>query len=194
MITALVIAGRHHRYFLVGWLWFLGTLIPMIGLVQVGAQAMADRYAYLPFIGLFIMICWGVAEFQPAGGSARSEWTEEGHTSSTWLTIACLGMLLALAAVAHQQLWYWRNSAALWEHAAEVTRGNWMAEDMLGSVMLEAENQTAASRITIAHSTSTPTIPSATSTLGTGTCMRASRARPLSITRRCSAHRERRKS
>ncbi len=138
MITALVIAGRHHRYFLVGWLWFLGTLIPMIGLVQVGAQAMADRYAYLPFIGLFIMICWGVAEFQPAGGSARSEWTEEGHTSSTWLTIACLGMLLALAAVAHQQLWYWRNSAALWEHAAEVTRGNWMAEDMLGSVMLEA--------------------------------------------------------
>ena len=64
-VTALVIAGRHRRYFLVGWFWFLGTLVPMIGLVQVGAQAMADRYAYLPFIGLFLMICWGVADFQP---------------------------------------------------------------------------------------------------------------------------------
>ena len=59
VVTALVTAGRRHRYLPVGWLWFLGTLIPMIGLVQVGRQAMADRYAYLPFIGLFIMICWG---------------------------------------------------------------------------------------------------------------------------------------
>ena len=62
VVTALVIAARRHRYLPVGWLWFLGTLIPMIGLVQVGRQAMADRYAYLPFIGLFIMICWGVAD------------------------------------------------------------------------------------------------------------------------------------
>ena len=63
VVTALVIVARRHRYLPVGWLWFLGTLIPMIGLVQVGRQAMADRYAYLPFIGLFIMICWGVADF-----------------------------------------------------------------------------------------------------------------------------------
>jgi hypothetical protein len=136
MITALVIVARHRRYFLVGWFWFLGTLIPMIGLVQVGAQAMADRYAYLPFIGLFLMICWGVADFQP-GSRPTAQWTQEGHTSSTWLALACFGMLLALAAVAHQQLWYWRDSVALWEHAAEVTRGNSMAEDMLGGVTLE---------------------------------------------------------
>ena len=58
-ITAAAIAERHRRrYLLVGWLWFLGTLVPMIGVVQVGVQAMADRYAYLPFIGLFIMSCW----------------------------------------------------------------------------------------------------------------------------------------
>jgi hypothetical protein len=136
-ITGLVIAGRNRRYLVVGWFWFLGTLVPMSGLVQVGAQAMADRYAYLPFIGLFIMFCWGVADFQPAAGRAGSEWIEEGHSSSTWLAIACLALLLALAAVAHQQLWYWRDSLALWQHAAATTHANWMAEDMLGSVTLE---------------------------------------------------------
>src|SRR5271165_5792344 len=137
-ITALVIAGRHRRYLLVGWFWFLGTLIPMIGLVQVGAQAMGDRYAYLSFIGLFIMICWGVADFQPSPRRADSAWTtEEGHTSSAWLGIACFAMLLALAAVAHQQLWYWRDTFSLWEHAADVTQNNWMAEDMLGGATLE---------------------------------------------------------
>ena len=62
-ITALVILGRRHRYLLVGWLWFLIALLPMIGLIQVGKQAMADRYAYLSFIGLFIMICWGTPDF-----------------------------------------------------------------------------------------------------------------------------------
>jgi protein O-mannosyl-transferase len=139
-VTALVIAARSRRYFLVGWFWFLGTLVPMSGLVQVGAQGMADRYAYLPFIGLFLMFCWGVADFQPAAGRNDAEWIEEGHSSSTWLAIACLAMLLALAAVAHQQLWYWRDSLALWEHAAATTRDNWMAEDMLGGVTLELGN------------------------------------------------------
>ena len=136
-ITALVIASRR-RYFLVGWFWFLGTMVPMSGVVQVGAQAMADRYAYLPFIGLFLMFCWGLAYFQPAAASrVGEEWVKEGHSSSTWLAVAGIALLVALAAVAHQQLWYWRNSLALWEHAAETTSGNWMAEDMLGGVTLE---------------------------------------------------------
>jgi protein O-mannosyl-transferase len=130
-ITALVIAGRRWRYFLVGWYWFLGTLVPMIGLVQVGGQGMADRYAYLPFIGLFIMVCWGVTDFQPAA------WKEEGQTSSAWLAVASLAVVVALMAVAHRQLRYWRNSEALWTHAVEVTRGNWMAEDYLAGVMME---------------------------------------------------------
>ena len=60
IITVLVVVARNHRYLVVGWLWFLGTLIPMIGLVQVGSQAMADRYAYLPFVGLFIAGTWGL--------------------------------------------------------------------------------------------------------------------------------------
>ena len=148
-ITALVIASRH-RYFLVGWFWFLGTLVPMIGLLQVGAQGMADRYAYLPFIGLFLMLCWGVADFQPAAGTAALSGIEssprpahsdvlgkEAYATSSWLAIACLAMLLALTTVAHHQLWYWRDSVALWQHAADATRDNWMAEDMLGELMLE---------------------------------------------------------
>ncbi len=62
-VTAVVVAARKQRYLVVGWFWFLGTLVPMIGLVQVGETAMADRYAYLPFLGLFIMLAWGIAEW-----------------------------------------------------------------------------------------------------------------------------------
>jgi len=137
VITVLVIAGRRWRYFLVGWFWFLGTLVPMIGLVQVGGQGMADRYAYLPFIGLFIMICWGVTDFRPAHRATDPALEEEGQTSGTWLAVASLAMLLALTAVAHRQLWYWRSNEALWTHAVEVTSGNWMAEDFLGGVVIE---------------------------------------------------------
>ena len=61
-VTGFVVWQRQRRYLLVGWFWFLGSLVPMIGLVQVGQQAMADRYAYLPFVGLFLAIVWGVAD------------------------------------------------------------------------------------------------------------------------------------
>ena len=61
-ISGLVLWARRRRYLTVGWLWFLGTLVPVIGLVQVGSQAMADRYTYLPYIGLFIALGWGVAD------------------------------------------------------------------------------------------------------------------------------------
>ena len=94
-ITALVLRERHRRYLLVGWLWFLGTMVPMIGLVQVGEQAMADRYAYLPFIGLFIMVCWGAADWAEQrklpvavlAGSLRSRphCIQHGGLSSAWL-------------------------------------------------------------------------------------------------------------
>ena len=152
-ITALVVCGRRRRYLPVGWFWFVGTLIPMIGLVQVGAQGMADRYAYLPFIGLFLMVCWGVADAWScavkAGAPAtanrdygrrsqdRGAHTNEGRTPALLLAV-CLALLLALTVVTRRQLGYWRNSVALWQHAAETTSGNWMAEDMLGSLMLES--------------------------------------------------------
>ena len=103
-ITAAVIAERHRRrYLLVGWFWFLGTLVPMIGLVQVGVQAMADRYAYLPFIGLFIMVCWGVAEV-----------AEQRHIALAWQAGISVVILLAFAVTARRQLDLWSDNNLLW--------------------------------------------------------------------------------
>ncbi len=97
----------------------------MLGLKQVGAQAMADRYAYLPFIGLFIMICWAVAD-----------WLEERHVSTAWLAAPSIAVLLALAIVTHRQISYWNDYVSLWSHALQVTSGNWQAENNLGMALL----------------------------------------------------------
>jgi len=138
-ITALVIAGRHRRYLLVGWLWFLGTLVPMIGVVQVGTQAMADRYAYLPFIGLFIMGCWGVPDLLLSRRTAASEGSANlaghGYLSIAGLAVVSFSILLALLLVTRRQLDYWADDLTLWSHAAQVTRGNWLAEDMVGEAL-----------------------------------------------------------
>ena len=110
-----------------GWFWFLGTLVPMIGLIQVGSQAMADRYAYLPFVGLFIMVCWGVAD-----------WAEL-HIFLAWLAGISMTALLPLAAVTHRQIGYWKDDVTLWSHATQVTSGNWEAENNLGVTLLNEE-------------------------------------------------------
>jgi Flp pilus assembly protein TadD len=123
-ITALVVAARQYRYLLVGWLWFLGTLVPMIGLVQVGRQAMADRYAYLPFIGLFIASCWVLAD-----------WSLRTHTPVAWQAGVSVAVLLALATVTHRQIDFWRDNVRLWTHTLQVTRGNYLAEDNLGRAL-----------------------------------------------------------
>jgi protein O-mannosyl-transferase len=124
-----VVAGRRHRYLLVGWLWFVGTLVPMIGLVQVGRQAMADRYAYLPFVGLFIMICFGLAD-----------WAEQRHIARAWQAGVSVAVLLALAVVAHRQIVFWDDNVRLWTRTVQVTSGNYLAEDNLGKA-LEAEGK-----------------------------------------------------
>ncbi len=123
-VTGLVMAARRRRYLLVGWLWFLGTLIPMIGLIQVGKQAMADRYAYLPFIGLFIMLCWTVGE-----------WAEQRHISNAWIAGPSLTALLALTLVAHRQIDYWKDNVTLWSRTLQVTSGNYEAEEDLGEAL-----------------------------------------------------------
>ncbi len=124
-ITGLVIAGRKHRYLIVGWLWFLGTLVPMIGLVQVGLQAMADRYAYLSFIGLFLMLSWAVADL-----------AEARHLSRAWAVGVSVAMLLILAGVTRHQLAYWSDEKSLWSHTIQTTNGNYVAEDNLGTTLL----------------------------------------------------------
>jgi protein O-mannosyl-transferase len=128
-ISAVVVWARDRRYLTVGWLWFLGTLVPMIGVVQVGRQAMADRYAYLPFIGLFIMICWGVSDF-----------AEQRRISRTYLAVASCAVLLALTAATRRQIGYWGDNITLWKHTIEVTRPNYEAEEDLAEA-LQKENR-----------------------------------------------------
>jgi len=123
-ITVLAVVSRSRRYLAVGWLWFLGTLVPMIGLIQVGGQAMADRYAYLPFLGLFIVVCWGVADC-----------AEQWHVSEVWLAGASVATLLLLAFATHRQLSYWSDDLTLWSHTVEVTKNNSGAENVLGETL-----------------------------------------------------------
>ena len=125
-ITASVILARRRRYLTVGWLWFLGTLVPMIGVIQVGTQAMADRYAYLPFVGLFLMACWLIADL-----------ATEAHISTVLLRGASVLVLLALALVSHRQVGYWNDHITLWTHVLEVTQNNWLAENNLGTALLK---------------------------------------------------------
>lgn len=135
-VTVFVIVARERRYLLVGWLWFFGTLVPMIGLVQAGDQSMADRYAYLAFVGLFIMVCWGAADL------ASEKITSRGGTAVR--LAPSLAILLALTVVTHRQIGYWRNSLTLWSHAVQVTSENDAAETYLGQALLRQANAEAA--------------------------------------------------
>ncbi len=126
VLSAWVAFERRGRYLTMGWLWFVGTLVPMIGLVQVGNQAMADRYAYLSFLGLFIMVCWGVAN-----------WAEERHVATAWVGGVSIVVLLTLAVLAHRQIEYWSDNITLWSHTLQVTKDNWLAEDNLGGALME---------------------------------------------------------
>jgi tetratricopeptide (TPR) repeat protein len=119
-------AGRRHGYFPVGWLWYVGTLIPVIGLVQVGDQSLADRYTYVPLIGLFLIVAWGAPELV-----ARWRYGK----SALPFVAACV--LLACAALARVQVRYWSDSTALWQHAIEVTEGNYTAHNNLGAVLVK---------------------------------------------------------
>jgi tetratricopeptide (TPR) repeat protein len=122
--AALLREGMRRPYLSVGWLWFLGTLVPVIGIVQVGAQAHADRYMYLPQIGLSIAVAWGVVEAvgTVAKGGAK-EWALRGVGAT---------IVAALAIVAWLQVQQWRDSASLFERAVAVTEGNFVALHYLG--------------------------------------------------------------
>jgi tetratricopeptide (TPR) repeat protein len=125
-ITVAAIALRTHRpYLLTGWLWYLGMLVPVIGLVQVGWQGRADRYMYLPQIGLYIAATWGVANLTAL----------HRHRRATLSTVAVL-VIAALSSCAWVQTSYWRNSEILFRHALAVTTNNDVAENNLGIVFL----------------------------------------------------------
>ncbi len=115
---------KQQPYLLVGWLWYLGTLVPVIGLVQVGQQALADRYTYVPLIGLFIIGAWGIPDLL-----ARSR-----HRIFT-LSILALAVFPLLTMTTRLQTGYWRNSITLFGHALEVTADNQVAHNNLGNAL-----------------------------------------------------------
>jgi tetratricopeptide (TPR) repeat protein len=124
LVTGLVLRWRDRRYLVVGWFWFLGTLVPVIGLVQVSTQAMADRYAYLPYIGLFVCVIWGVME------TAR-----ERKISAVWLGVPAVVILFGLGVVTRYQIAYWYDSESLWRHTLSVTDRNYSAHDAFGHAL-----------------------------------------------------------
>jgi protein O-mannosyl-transferase len=115
---------KHSGYLLVGWLWFVGTLVPVIGIVQVGGQTMADRYFYIPSIGLFIVIAFGLADI------ARS-W----RVAPSLRTGIAVAVLLILATLTNAQIHRWSDSFTLFKHTLAVTPPNLMVENNLGSAL-----------------------------------------------------------
>ena len=115
---------RNHPYLLAGWLWYLGMLVPVIGLLQVGGQARADRYTYLPLIGVFIMIAWAAKDL----AEAKKSWRQ----IFVFLAPAIVGILMACSFI---QASYWRNSEALWTHTLACTTRNYVAYSDLASVL-----------------------------------------------------------
>jgi tetratricopeptide (TPR) repeat protein len=118
--------GRKSPYLVVGWLWYLGTLFPVSGVIQVGGHAMADRYAYVPLMGLFIILAWGAAEL-----------AQTLHLPKAGLLGAGLCVVIVLTGAARLQLSHWRNSFTLFQHALESTRDNHMAHSNLGIAFLD---------------------------------------------------------
>ncbi len=126
---AAIALRRRYPYFITGWLWYLGMLVPVIGILQIGMQGHADRYTYLPQIGLYVAMTWAIADL-----------------SSTWryrrevLAFSAVVVLFALGLSAHAQVPYWRNSEILWNHILAVTPNNYVAHNNLG-VLLERRGQ-----------------------------------------------------
>jgi protein O-mannosyl-transferase len=129
VLLTLLVARQWKRrpYLVVGWLWFLGTLVPVIGLVQVGAQAMADRYAYLPSIGLFVAVVWWISDLVAGSKSLRRAAAAGGAA-----------VVLGLAVGARNQAAFWRDSVTLFEHTLAVTSNNPIIHNNLGFTLARA--------------------------------------------------------
>ena len=117
---------RRRGYLVAGWLWYVGTLVPVIGLVQVGAQAMADRYMYVPAIGLFVMIAFGAAEFSAAGRGRKKI-----------LGILAVLTLLSLLICSRVQTRYWKSKLTLYKHAIEVTEANYIMRNNYAEALIQ---------------------------------------------------------
>ena len=128
LLAGLVLVGvsafvwrRQAPYLVTGWFWFLGTLVPVLGLVQVGRQSMADRYTYIPLIGIFMILAWSAHAL-----------TKHWRAQTLVLSTAATALLLSCAALTWRQIGHWKDSETLFRHALEVTENNYLAHSNLG--------------------------------------------------------------
>jgi len=125
-ISALVVHQRDRRYLAMGWFWFLGTLVPMIGIVTVGDQAMADRYAYLPFIGLFVAVVW-----------SAGDWASAQKISAAWLAACAVLVTGVLGFLTYGQIGHWRDEETLWRYTLSISGQNFVAHNNLALALEE---------------------------------------------------------
>jgi tetratricopeptide (TPR) repeat protein len=133
MSAAALLFARRYPYLTTGWFWYLGTLVPAIGIVQVGTQAMADRYTYIPLIGLFVAITWG-------GFDILSRWAVPGRA----IAAAAGAIVLACTIASYFQARHWESSATLWTHALAVTSDNYGAHTYMGNALAVQDDLTGA--------------------------------------------------
>jgi tetratricopeptide (TPR) repeat protein len=124
-VTTVAVIFRQRRPFFVGWFWFLGTMVPMIGLVQVGVQAMADRYAYIPLLGIFVIVCWGAADL-----------IDMWHVPAAVSALGAAAILITLGIALHRQVSFWSDNVTLWTHTLAITERNYIAEDGLATALV----------------------------------------------------------
>ncbi len=134
--VAALMAGRRRPYLPVGWLWYLGTLVPVIGLIQVGGQARSDRYTYLTLVGVAVALVWLAGDLWPRRSAARRG-----------LTLACVIVIVGLGAAAFRYVRVWRDSIALFQYTVGVTRDNYIVLNNLGSMLMSAGRNEEASSI-----------------------------------------------
>ncbi|HXM92977.1 MAG TPA: tetratricopeptide repeat protein [Candidatus Dormibacteraeota bacterium] len=125
-VSIIVWRFRERRYLLIGWLWYLGTMFPMVGMVQSGRQGMADRYMYIPLIGLIVASVWLLGDL-----AGRVEW-KAGFLAAVFLLVATSCIYLT-----RTQIGYWRDSYTLFTHTLQITKNNGIAENNLGSALVE---------------------------------------------------------
>jgi Flp pilus assembly protein TadD len=132
--TLAVLALRRLPYLTIGWLWYLVALLPTIGIIQVGSQAMADRYAYIPFVGLYLAGAWtaaSVAMSRPRGLRVAC-------------IMGCVAVLVTWGILAHRQVWTWRSSRTLFQQALAVTRDNWLMHVNMSDLLIVEGNRSGA--------------------------------------------------
>jgi len=127
LISLLVLLARRRRFLAFGWLWFLGTLVPMLGIVSVGEEAMADRFAYIPFIGLFVAVVWGLDTL-----------TARYRVPAAWKVATATCLVFVLGSCTYRQIGYWHDDETLWRYTLSVTDGNYMAHSNLAYALAHA--------------------------------------------------------